>query len=179
MGQHIWCDSMPTRQVNEYILDRMIRDDASGSADKAGGMRDLWGDMAKKMITWDFSRQRWLAQANSDEGTDWASTRARRTPLVKMPGNTGWYRPLRSHTAAGVWLQLHSAVRYRGIDSELQLPASVRPCKAVRLESLPCRRQQQRRCQVLAAFGASARTRSLFPPMRPSSTWWSSPLLSR
>ena len=38
------------RAVSEYIIDRMIRCDASGSPDKAGAVKDLWGDMAKKMV---------------------------------------------------------------------------------------------------------------------------------
>jgi len=93
----IWTNFTPAQATGEYILDRMVRLDTSGSADKTGGMRDLWGDMAKKMITWDFSRQKWLAQANSDEDTDWNFYTGTRTPLVKMPANPGWYRPLRSH----------------------------------------------------------------------------------
>jgi len=94
----MWCNATADQQVNEFILDRMIRLDSSGSADKAGAMNDLWGDMARKMVTWDFARQRWLAQANSaDDGSDWNFYQRCRTPLVKLPGASGWYRPSRDH----------------------------------------------------------------------------------
>ncbi|MCF7730619.1 MAG: DUF6055 domain-containing protein [Akkermansiaceae bacterium] len=98
----IWTNATPDQQVNEYILDRMIRLDASGSPDKAGAMNDLWGDMAKRMVTWDFERKRWLEQANAgensaDPGTAWNFYQRCRTPLVKMPGTSGWYRPARAH----------------------------------------------------------------------------------
>lgn len=95
---NVWTNANASQQVNEYILDRMIRCDSSGSADKAGGVKDLWGDMAKKMVTLDFERQRWLAAANSaDDGTDWGFYQRCRTPLVKMPGTNGWYRVPRQH----------------------------------------------------------------------------------
>ena len=78
----------------------MIRLDASGSADKRGAINDLWGEMAKRLVTWDFQRQQWLAQANSqdgqgssDPGTAWSFYQRCRTPLVPMPGTNGWYRP--------------------------------------------------------------------------------------
>jgi hypothetical protein len=72
----------------------MVRVDTSGSPDKAGANRDLWGDMAKKCITWDFERQQWLkADSKSDDGSDWEFYRKNRTPLVKVPGDAGWYRP--------------------------------------------------------------------------------------
>ena len=94
----VWTNATPDQQTNEYIIDRMIRLDTSGSADKAGAINDLWGDMAKKMVTWDFERQQWLAQANSaDDGSDWNFYQRCRTPLVKMPGTSGWYRPSRGH----------------------------------------------------------------------------------
>ncbi|MCX6345305.1 MAG: DUF6055 domain-containing protein [Armatimonadetes bacterium] len=96
---NIWTNATPEQQTSEFILDRMVRLDQSGSADKTAGMRDLWGDMTKKMITWDFSRQRWLAQGNSaDDGSDWGFARACRTALIPMPLNSGWYRPCREHT---------------------------------------------------------------------------------
>ncbi len=76
----------------------MVRVDTSGSPDKTNANRDLWGDMAKKCVTWDFERQQWLAQANSaDDGSDWYFYQRCRTPLVAVPGVTGWYRPERSH----------------------------------------------------------------------------------
>ncbi len=94
----LWTNATPDQQAHEYILDRMIRLDASGSADKAGAMKDLWGDMAKKMVTWDFSRQRWLAQANTPwNGDTWEWYTRCRAPLVKLPGSPGWYRPAREH----------------------------------------------------------------------------------
>ena len=95
----IWTNATADQRTNEYIIDRMIRLDSSGSADKAGAINDLWGDMARKMVTWDFARQRWLAQANSaDDGSDWNFYQRCRTPLVKLPGASGWYRPSRDHT---------------------------------------------------------------------------------
>ncbi|MGN6642412.1 MAG: DUF6055 domain-containing protein [Verrucomicrobiota bacterium] len=94
----VWTNATASQRVNEYILDRMIRLDSSGSADKAGAMKDLWGDMAKKMVTWDFARQRWLAQANTPwNGDTWEWYTRCRAPLVKMPGTNGWYRPAREH----------------------------------------------------------------------------------
>jgi hypothetical protein len=94
----LWTNATPEQQVNEYIIDRMIRLDSSGSADKAGALKDLWGDMAKKMVTWDYERQRWLAQANTPwHGDTWEWYTRCRAPLVKMPGTTGWYRPAREH----------------------------------------------------------------------------------
>ena len=94
----IWTDATPDQQQHEYIIDRMMRCDTSGSADKAGAAKDLWGDMAKKCVNWDFERKRWLAQANStDDGSDWNFYQRCRTPLVKVPGMSGWYRPERSH----------------------------------------------------------------------------------
>lgn len=95
----VWTNWTPDQQVHEYILDRMVRCDTSGSADKAGAMRDLWGDMTKKMVTWDFQRKPWLAQANSaDDGSDWGFYQRCRTPLVRIVAAPGWYRPERSHT---------------------------------------------------------------------------------
>jgi hypothetical protein len=95
---NVWSNATPDQQVHEFIIDRMIRVDSSGSPDKAGAVKDLWGDMAKKSITQDFERQRWLAQANgADDGSNWDFYQRCRTPLVKMPGTPGWYRPERSH----------------------------------------------------------------------------------
>ncbi|MCX6880883.1 MAG: DUF6055 domain-containing protein, partial [Verrucomicrobia bacterium] len=94
----VWTNATPDQQTNEYIIDRMIRVDTSGSADKAGAINDLWGDMARKMVTWDFERKPWLAAANSaDDGSDWNFYQRCRTPLVKLPGASGWYRPSRDH----------------------------------------------------------------------------------
>ena len=96
---NVWTNYNADQQAHEYIVDRMVRCDSSGSADKAGALKDLWGDMAKKMVTWDFDRKQWLAQANSsDDGSNWYFYQRCRTPLVKMPGGTAWYRPERSHT---------------------------------------------------------------------------------
>ena len=95
----MWTNYTADQQANEFILDRMVRLDASGSADKTAGMRDLWGDMTKKMVTWDFGRQRWLAQNDyPDDGSNWSWARSCRTPLIPMPLNSGWYRPAREHT---------------------------------------------------------------------------------
>ncbi len=95
----LWTDYTTDQALHEYILDRMLRiDNGAGLADKPGAVKDLWGDMAKKCVTWDFERQRWLAQANSaEDGSDWYWYQRCRTPLVKMAGNSGWYRPERSH----------------------------------------------------------------------------------
>jgi hypothetical protein len=90
----VWTDANASQRVNEFILDRMIRVDTSGSLDKAGAVKDLWGDMAKKCVTWDFERQQWLkADSKADDGSDWEFYRKNRTPLVKEPGAAGWYRP--------------------------------------------------------------------------------------
>ncbi len=95
---NVWTNADAAQRTGEYIIDRMIRCDSSGSADKAGAVDDLWGDMAKKMVTWDFERQRWLATVNRpDDGSNWDFYQRCRTPLVKMPGTTGWYRPARAH----------------------------------------------------------------------------------
>jgi len=95
----MWTNATADQQVNEFILDRMVRLDASGSADKTAGMRDLWGDMARRMVTADFSRQRWFAPGlSADDGSDWLWANYCRTPLIPMPGNSGWYRPSREHT---------------------------------------------------------------------------------
>jgi hypothetical protein len=94
----VWCNATEEQKVNEYIIDRMIRLDSSGSADKAGAVKDLWGDMAKKMVTWDYARQRWLIQANTPwNGDTWEWYTRCRAPLVKLPGTSGWYRPAREH----------------------------------------------------------------------------------
>ena len=94
----MWSNATADQQTNEFILDRMIRLDSSGSADKPGAMKDLWGDMAKKLVTWDYERQQWLATANkADDGTDWYFYQRSRTPLVKLPGSATWYRPGRAH----------------------------------------------------------------------------------
>ena len=94
----VWTNATADQKVNEYIIDRMIRLDTSGSADKAGAVKDLWGDMAKKMVTWDYARQRWLAQANTPwNGDTWEWYTRCRAPLVKLPGTSGWYRPAREH----------------------------------------------------------------------------------
>jgi hypothetical protein len=54
--------------------------------------------MVKKLITWDYARQRWFADANgAEDGSNWEFVRRCRTPLVKAPGMPGWYRPIRSH----------------------------------------------------------------------------------
>ncbi|MGA2749295.1 MAG: DUF6055 domain-containing protein [Verrucomicrobiota bacterium] len=97
-------NTTPQQQVSEYFINRMIRLDPSGSADKRGAVNDLWGDMAKRLVTWDFQRQQWLAQANnqagqgsSDPGTAWYFYQRCRTPLVPMAGTPGWYRPNREH----------------------------------------------------------------------------------
>ncbi|HNQ88950.1 MAG TPA: DUF6055 domain-containing protein [Verrucomicrobiota bacterium] len=95
---NVWTNANASQRVSEYIVDRMIRCDTSGSADKAGAVKDLWGDMAKKLVTWDFERQRWLATANrADDGSDWNFYQRCRTPMVKVPGSNGWYRPARAH----------------------------------------------------------------------------------
>jgi carbonic anhydrase/acetyltransferase-like protein (isoleucine patch superfamily) len=95
---NVWTNANPEQRKSEYILDRMIRCDTSGSPDKAGAMKDLWGDMTKKMLTWDFARQRWLATANRpDDGSNWEFYQRARTPLVKVPGHPGRYRPARAH----------------------------------------------------------------------------------
>jgi len=94
----VWTDFTPDQAAHEYIVERMARVDTSGSPDKTGANRDLWGDMAKKCVNWDFERQRWLIQANSaEDGSDWYWYQRCRTPLVKIPGITGWYRPARAH----------------------------------------------------------------------------------
>lgn len=94
----VWTNATPDQQAHEYIIDRMIRLDTSGSPDKAGALKDLWGDMAKKMVTWDYARQRWLAQANTPwHGDTWEWYTRCRAPLVKLPGSTGIYRPAREH----------------------------------------------------------------------------------
>ena len=140
----MWTNFNADQQVNEFILDRMVRLDASGSADKTGGMRDLWGDMAKKMVTWDFTRQRWLAQGNSaDDGSDWGFAVTARTALIPMPANSGWYRPCREHTPMEYGFNMIKLECLGGHDGELQLPAHLRPSQAVRLESMPGGRQQQ------------------------------------
>jgi hypothetical protein len=95
---NVWTNANPEQQKSEYIIDRMIRCDTSGSPDKAGAVKDLWGDMAKKMVTWDFERQRWLATVNRpDDGSDWGFYQRCRTPMVKIAGADGWYRPARAH----------------------------------------------------------------------------------
>jgi hypothetical protein len=94
----VWTNATPAQQQGEYVIDRMIRLDSSGSPDKAGAMKDLWGDMAKKLVTWDFERQQWLATANKpDDGSDWEFYQRCRTPLVKVAGSADWYRPGRGH----------------------------------------------------------------------------------
>ena len=95
---NVWTNATDDQQVHEFIIDRMVRLDSSGLADKAGANKDLWGDMAKKCVTWDYERQQWLKTANSaDDGTDWYFYQRCRTPLVKLPGAEGWYRPSRDH----------------------------------------------------------------------------------
>jgi hypothetical protein len=94
----MWTNATPEQQVNEYMIERMVRLDWSGSPDKAGAIGDLWGSMAKKLVTWDYERQQWLAQANRpDDGSDWSFYQRTRTPLVKMAGEQGWFRPSRDH----------------------------------------------------------------------------------
>lgn len=95
---NIWTNANADQQKSEFIIDRMIRCDTSGSPDKAGAVKDLWGDMAKKCVTLDYERQRWLASAiQPDDGSNWDFYQRCRTPLVRMPGIAGWYRPERSH----------------------------------------------------------------------------------
>ncbi|MEI6605089.1 MAG: YDG domain-containing protein [Verrucomicrobiota bacterium] len=94
----VWTDATADQAAHEYILDRMIRCDSSGSADKAGGFKDLWGDMVKKLITWDYARHQWFISANApDDGTNWEFFRRCRTPVVAAPGMPGWFRPARAH----------------------------------------------------------------------------------
>lgn len=94
----VWTNATPAQQQGEYVIDRMIRLDSSGSPDKAGALKDLWGDMAKKLVTWDYERQQWLATANKpDDGSDWDFYQRCRTPLVRIAGAGGWYRPGRGH----------------------------------------------------------------------------------
>jgi len=95
----VWTHATPAQKTGEYIIDRMIRLDRSGSADKAAGINDLWGDMAKRMVTWDFRRQRWLSGANiAETSADWWSWYQRsRTPMVRMAGTEDLYRPARAH----------------------------------------------------------------------------------
>lgn len=94
----VWTNATPAQQQGEYVIDRMIRLDSSGSPDKAGALKDLWGDMAKKLVTWDYERQQWLATANKpDDGSDWEFYQRCRTPLVRIAGAGGWYRPGRGH----------------------------------------------------------------------------------
>jgi carbonic anhydrase/acetyltransferase-like protein (isoleucine patch superfamily) len=95
----IWTNATPQQRTSEYMLNRMVRLDASGLPDKDMGMRDLWGDMARRLVTWDFKRQRWLATANEpDDGSNWSFYQRARTPLVAMPGHPGRFRPARQHT---------------------------------------------------------------------------------
>ncbi|MCX6343453.1 MAG: DUF6055 domain-containing protein [Armatimonadetes bacterium] len=90
----VWTNANADQQAHEYIINRMARLDSSGSADKDGASRDLWGDMAKKCVTWDYERKRWFA-GGTDDGSDWWYCFGMRAPMVKLPGNTGWYRPER------------------------------------------------------------------------------------
>ncbi len=94
----VWTNASPSQRVNEYMIDRMIRCDSSGSADRAGAIKDLWGDMARRLVTWDFERQRWLATVNRpDDGSHWEFYQRCRTPLTPVPGRPGWFRPARAH----------------------------------------------------------------------------------
>ncbi|MCX6344164.1 MAG: DUF6055 domain-containing protein [Armatimonadetes bacterium] len=95
----VWTDATADQQVNEYIIERMARVDTSGSPDKIGANRDMWGNIAKKRVTWDFARGQWFAQENMAESDSnyWGWYQRCRTPLVKMPGVSGIYRPTRSH----------------------------------------------------------------------------------
>lgn len=95
-------NATPDQQVNEYFVNRMIRLDFSPAPDHQGAINDLWGETAKRLVTWDFQRQPWLAQANrqdgqgnSDPGSAWNFSQCTRTSLVTMPGQPGWYRPCR------------------------------------------------------------------------------------
>jgi hypothetical protein len=95
---NVWTNFNADQQAHEYIIDRMIRCDTAGSADKAGASKDLWGDMARKLVTFDYERKQWLSAANgADDGSDWNFYQRGRTPLVKLPGANGWFRPERSH----------------------------------------------------------------------------------
>jgi hypothetical protein len=71
-------NATPDQQVNEYFINRMIRLDTSGLADKRGAINDLWGDMAKRLVTWDFQRQQWLAQPTARMD--------RAAPILARPG---------------------------------------------------------------------------------------------
>jgi carbonic anhydrase/acetyltransferase-like protein (isoleucine patch superfamily) len=95
---NVWTNATEDQMRHEFIIDRMIRLDSSGSADKAGAINDLWGEMAKKCVTMDYERQQFFQQIlKTDDGSDWYYYQRTRTPLVKVPGTTGQYRAARSH----------------------------------------------------------------------------------
>jgi len=80
----LWTDSLP----GEYILDAMVRLDTSGSADKELAIRDAWGHMAKRNVTWDYARQvTFQAQDNHAD-----KYRMGRQVLQRVSAQPGWYR---------------------------------------------------------------------------------------
>jgi hypothetical protein len=150
---NVWTNADASQRASEFILDRMIRLDSSGSADKAGALKDLWGDMGRKMVTWDFERQRWLAQANkADDGSDWHFYQRNRTPLVGMAGASGWHRPARSHLPMEFGFNI--------------IPLAVTPGTAVTCnfqpDCDPVRQSDWRACLVAVSTNGEARYSSLW-----------------
>ncbi len=95
---NVWTNATADQMAHEFIIERMIRLDSSGSLDKAGALKDLWGEMARKCVTWDYERQQWMQQVNRpDDGSDWYFYQRCRTPLVKIAGSDNLFRPARGH----------------------------------------------------------------------------------
>ncbi len=150
---NVWTNATPSQRVSEFIIDRMIRLDSSGSPDKPGAMKDLWGDMAKKLITWDWERQRWLAQANQpDDGSNWEFYQRCRTPLVKLPGAPGWFRPSREHVPMEFGFNLIPLAATNGTT----VSCNFQP------QGDPVRQSDWRACLVAVSTNGSARYSTLW-----------------
>jgi len=102
---HLYTNAPP---ANDYWISQMLSiPNTTGLADATNAVFDLWGNLGKRLVTWDFQKQVWLATVNgsigggptlpklgygADSGADWVSYQRARTTLLPMPGTNGWYR---------------------------------------------------------------------------------------
>jgi carbonic anhydrase/acetyltransferase-like protein (isoleucine patch superfamily) len=80
----LWNDSLP----GEYILDAMVRLDPTESGDNELKIRDEFGKMARRNVTWDYERQAIF----QSEDTHPDKYRSGRVVLERISGRDGWWR---------------------------------------------------------------------------------------
>ena len=93
---HLYTNAPP---ANDYWISQMLSiPNTTGLADATNAVFDLWGNLGKRLVTWDFQKQVWLATVNgsigggptlpklgygADSGADWVSYQRARTIMTQ------------------------------------------------------------------------------------------------